>query len=443
MRSLVAILAAVPALALAQPAASPADGVDLNAAAEQLELNGAPFAPGETVTEKVSDDAADPAAAPAEVKTGTHVATSPNGGETYTVQKGDTLWDLSGRFLQDPWAWPKIWSWNPEIANPHWIYPGNTLKFGAQDAAAAAPAADAPAADGAAPVAEAPAEAAQDDADLFAAPAELDDFSRADMAKPQEVGEPDDVAVTGEAPLSFTPPKGVLAKQESFVTRGELAASGMLGAAFEDKLLLTVHDRAYAKFPVNVQVAPGATVTVYTSGAEVRHPTNGRVYGFRTTVLGLARVAEVNGRVVTLDVVAAYQPIERGARVAPVATRPMREVVARANQVEVRGILLAADVPIIHEMGEHHVVFVDKGSKHGVEEGNIFKVLRSGDPYGAEPGAVTRDSRLPLEEIGSLLVIEAKEHASTALVVRSEKELLPGDKVMMFADAPAAGGASN
>jgi hypothetical protein len=121
----------------------------------------------------------------------------------------------------------------------------------------------------------------------------------------------------------------------------------------------------------------------------------------------------------------------------------MREVVARPNQAEVRGILLAADVPIIHELGEHHVVFVDKGTKHGVAEGNVFKVLRSGDPYGAEPGAVTGDARLPLEEIGSLLVIEAKEWASTALVVRSEKELLPGDKVMMFADAPAAGGASN
>src|ERR1700737_5150664 len=48
--------------------------------------------------------------------------------EEYTIQKGDTLWDLSQKFLSNPWYWPKIWSLNPSIENPHWIYPGNRLK---------------------------------------------------------------------------------------------------------------------------------------------------------------------------------------------------------------------------------------------------------------------------------------------------------------------------
>ena len=49
--------------------------------------------------------------------------------DTYTIRPGDTLWDLSGRFLNNPWYWPKVWSFNPEITNPHWIEPGNVLKF--------------------------------------------------------------------------------------------------------------------------------------------------------------------------------------------------------------------------------------------------------------------------------------------------------------------------
>jgi hypothetical protein len=49
--------------------------------------------------------------------------------DTYTVRPGDTLWDLSGRFLNNPWYWPKVWSFNPEITNPHWIDPGNVLRF--------------------------------------------------------------------------------------------------------------------------------------------------------------------------------------------------------------------------------------------------------------------------------------------------------------------------
>src|SRR5258708_38922059 len=52
-------------------------------------------------------------------------------GTQHTVQKGDTLWDLSQRYLGSPWYWPKVWSYNPEIANPHWIYPGNVVRFSA------------------------------------------------------------------------------------------------------------------------------------------------------------------------------------------------------------------------------------------------------------------------------------------------------------------------
>src|SRR5262249_46681834 len=49
--------------------------------------------------------------------------------ELHVVRKGDTLWDICGFYFNDPWHWPKIWSYNPQITNPHWIYPGDLVRL--------------------------------------------------------------------------------------------------------------------------------------------------------------------------------------------------------------------------------------------------------------------------------------------------------------------------
>src|SRR5512137_992705 len=91
------------------PTPASADGtVNLNAAADRLE--------GVTVEVAAPSGARTPGG-PAQ--------------ENYVIQRGDTLWDLSGKFLDSPWYWPKLWSYNPQIENPHWIYPGNQLRLSA------------------------------------------------------------------------------------------------------------------------------------------------------------------------------------------------------------------------------------------------------------------------------------------------------------------------
>lgn len=60
-------------------------------------------------------------------QSGAGVTLNPDHPERYVVKRGDTLWDISGMFLRDPWYWPEIWYVNPQVANPHLIYPGDVL----------------------------------------------------------------------------------------------------------------------------------------------------------------------------------------------------------------------------------------------------------------------------------------------------------------------------
>jgi LysM repeat protein len=339
--------------------------------------------------------------------------------DTYTVRPGDTLWDLSGRFLNNPWYWPKIWSNNPQVSNPHWIYPGNVLRL-------------------LGPVEEGPVRIVQSGGEEdYAAPRELDDFSRVDRQRPQEIGE-DDVSVVGPYKIGAVEQRGVFARRESFVTRQELAESGVIIAAFDEKHMLSIQDRAYARFGQGVKPQPGQAYVLYRTEREVRHPVTGELFGYQTVIIGGGKVVATDPRATTLVVTKAFDPIERGTYLGPWSDQIVKRVAPRPNAKKVAGYILATPRGNRSEIGEHHFVYLDKGRTDGVEEGNTFTVVRSGDPADAKAPAL-HDPRLPDEDVGQLLVVDAKEHASTALVVRSLLELYVGERVEMRPSTAGSG----
>ncbi len=344
--------------------------------------------------------------------------------DTYTVKHGDTLWDLSGRFLNNPWYWPKVWSYNPAITNPHWIYPGNVVRF--YPSSEEAPARVEP--------------VARPEEELEA-PRELEDLSKGSIGKPEQLGDEDAVAVVGPYKVGYTPPKAANIRHDSFVTRRELEESGMLTAAFEEKLMLSTTDRAYARFRGPAPVKVGETYVIYKTQGPVTHPITGELFGYKSTIIGSGKVLAVDDKAVTLIVTAAFDPIERGDYLAPWTDKLLKRVPLRPNQKSLDGVIVATQSALVSQIGEHHVVFVDKGRADGVEDGNTFAVLRSGDPYGEPPATPQNDPTLPREVIGNLLVIDVKEHASAALVSRSLRELFVGDQVeMRVASGKAPGG---
>ena len=310
-------------------------------------------------------------------------------GQDYTVKSGDTLWDISGSYLQSPWFWPKLWSYNPQIANPHWIYPGNEIRFypgGGTQVAAEAP--------------------------------------------PPPAQEPED-DVTASAKIGYIPPGTTMAATQGFVTARELAQSGEIVGSPEEKQLLASNDMLYLRFG-RQKPKPGDQLVIFRTIQEVHHPQTGNLIGYMTELRGTLKIT-ANGRpLFTGRVDKSFDTIERGDLVGPWGEKYLRNVSLKENDRTLGGFVVATLTPELFNIGEGHMVFVDRGRKDGVQEGNTFDIVikREGleEDYDERwmPG-------YPVETIGRLLIVDTKENASEALVINSVREVKVGDHVQMLA----------
>lgn len=336
--------------------------------------------------------------------------------ENYVIQRGDTLWDLSGKFLDSPWYWPKLWSYNPQIENPHWIYPGNPLRL--------APAG-----------ADAPARIEMVASD--AAPKEIDDLSRGTLDRAQVLDDEDTVTVGGPFKVGGTRPKAPAVLRNSFVTASELDSSGTVVAAFEEKMILTTGDRIYGRFKDPAAVKVGQKFSVYRTEGQIIHPVTNRRFGWKTVILGTARVTAVEpGKAASLVLTYVNDGVERGDLIGPSVEQAQRPLFLRPNQGSLDGYVIGVQPAIMTGAAEFNVVYLDKGKVDGVDVGNTFEVVRAGDPLYEPIDRPLNMPGLPREVIGHLVVFDAQERASSAYVRRAVTELLVGDHVEM---RPSAG----
>lgn len=332
-------------------------------------------------------------------------------GEEHTVVRGDTLWDLSQRYLGNPWYWPKVWSYNPQIDNPHWIYPGNQVRFfpGGEERISEIEEGQGP----------------------------------PDIEEGQELAGGNTDAITPDLPesspvqltrkIGYTPRQSTTIIHTGFVTPRELEEAGTIDSSFSEALMLSAPDTMYVKFKRGADARLGDRYIIFHTETEVKHPQSLFRYGFLTKILGTARVIEVSKELVTAQIEETWDPITRDDLVGPFGERLGERISPRANDRELKGFIIGSLVPIISIMGEHHVVVVDKGSADGVQPGNSFVVVRQQDPiegHFMDPSN-RQDQRFPVEDIAVCMAVDVKERASTCLMQRSIREVVFGDRVEM------------
>jgi hypothetical protein len=380
----------------------------------------------------------------------------PGAPNEYTIQKGDTLWDLSQKFLANPWYWPKIWSQNPQIENPHWIYPGNKLRITPGEGGATAPAqveSGAPATDQAGQPAagqEAAAAGAGEtpgDSSVSVNTPQSADLDVVTKNSREAVSSGDTVRITGK--LAFTPPPVLTARTTALVSAEDMKGAGKVEASFEEKQMLAPYDTAYIRFPGTPTVKPGDKLITFRSDGDVTDPITHKKIAEQTRTTGVVKVLSLQDTQATVQVLTTYEEIERGDLARPFSPQTKR-VTPRANTSEVTGYIVGDTTRTLSDLGESNVVYIDRGTADGVQEGNTFAVVRRGDGLNEEMVSKTSHSggaggdaaakvTVPEENVGLLIVTDSGEHISTAVVVKSVRELTPGDMVQMHTSGACGG----
>jgi hypothetical protein len=447
--------------ALAFPSGARAQQGQEAAAQEQPPLPVTQEQPAQPQAAEQKDAAAQPAAAPAarenapiteqSARPPPDASVQPVAGapDEYTIQKGDTLWDLSQKFLNNPWYWPKIWSLNPSIENPHWIYPGNKLRIVPGEGGAQAPA---QVAEEQQPGIDATAANAPDEPtpgaspEVAVAPPPTPDLDVISKDSREGNAALNSVSVSGK--LAFTPPPVVTVRTSGLVSPEELKASGSLEASFEEREMLATYDTAYAHFDGEAAVKPGDKLLIFRPEENIVDPSSHRTLARQTKTVGVAKVLSVQGEQATVQIERTFEEMQRGDRVRLWAPEDKR-IAPRPNTVDVQGHIVQAVNSGLTTYGDATQVFINRGSADGVQEGNTFAVVRRGD--GLSNAAVTESYTVgktgeraasvetPGENVALLVVVETHEHLSTALVVKSVRELQSGDVVEMRASGAGGG----
>lgn len=307
--------------------------------------------------------------------------------QTYTVQRTDTLWDISDRFFHDPWLWPNLWKNNPHITNPHLIFPGNKVLLSIETKGIIESTTEK----------KGPAEVLK----LEVEPAP--EAAKKIKVEPPPAGpQPQTYTYLGMNTLGFISPE-------------KLKEKGTIKLLPERKDLLSQGDTVYLLASDKEFLPVGSTWTVYRAPHVVRHPATGKKVGYYYLPLGNVEIIQA-GNSATGKIISSHQAISVGDILMPCEEIPS-DVTLKEPIKMLAATIIKTEPPVV-EIAQHHIVYLDKGKKGGIEVGNSLEVFRTKELAG-HPQYIA---------LGEILVLRTQEETSTALVTRSKEPFALGHK---------------
>ncbi len=304
--------------------------------------------------------------------------------DEYVVQVGDTLWDIAATFLKDPWYWPEIWYVNPQVENPHLIYPGDVLALVYIDGAPRVT-------------------VGQAGAYRLSPKARVTPLTEAITSVPYDS-------------ISAFLSRGVV------IERGEVDRLPYLLATKGDHLIASAGNIIYVR---GTDAQPGETFNLVKIGDKLVDPENNDFIGYQGIEIGEGTI-RTSGDPASMALTSSKQEAKQGDRLIPTSVEIPLNFFPKAPSSNIDGQIIAV-VNGVTQIGQYHVVVMNRGSNHGLGVGDVLTVWQRGQPV--RDRVAGGNVRLPDEEAGTIMVFKTYDRISYGLVMEATQAIHTEDYV--------------
>ncbi|MEW9900451.1 LysM peptidoglycan-binding domain-containing protein [Chitinivorax sp. PXF-14] len=310
--------------------------------------------------------------------------------DRYVVVKGDTLWDISGKFLKQPWRWPEIWQLNrDEIKNPHWIYPGDVIVL---DTSGGTPRLR---------LVKNGESAGANGVTVLSPRVRSEELSR--------------FAIPSIAPSVIEP----FLSQPLVVSDAQLRNAPRIGETQDGRVIVASGENAYVVGMPTTEVT--GTWQVFRPGKALLDPDskNGKeVLGHEAVYLGDARVLKRDGKVNTIRLVSSKQEVVVGDRLIATNKQEIFNYVPHVPDNDPNGKVIST-YGGVSIAGQYSTIVINKGARDGLEPGHVVGLFRHGRLIRKEsPSEETLYT--PAERNAVAFIFRVFDRVSYALITNTE-----------------------
>ena len=364
---------------------------------DQVVENEAPLAQTEDVVAQQPSQEEQP-----QRESAAEITLQPNYPQTYTVVKGDTLWDIAKFFLEDPWRWPEVWENNPDVSNPHLIYPGDVLHLHF--------------------VGDQPVISKLERSIKKDSGGRYDEGLRYVKLSPTIRTTPLSNAIS-TIPTEIISP---FLKRPRILSQNELNEAPYVLSNADGRLISTVGNQVYVRPVKNRQVAE---YTIVRRGNTYLNPEDDEdILGFEVRYIGRGAITRL-GDPATVQITHATDAVLSGDLLVSSAEQSVDHAFQpRAPENQVTGQIISV-VDGITQVGQYQIVVIDLGRQTGLEPGHTLSIMNSGRMIEDKLDEERPNLKLPDERSGTMMIFRVFDRLSYAMIMESVLPLRVGDRV--------------